>query len=43
MAGCRPSRVFSRVDLPEPFAPRMAVKLPRWIENEIADITGWLL
>ena len=43
--GCSPSSVLSRVDLPVPFAPRMAVKLPRAIvernagEHRLAIVT----
>ena len=38
----RPSSVLSRVDLPDPLAPRMAVKLPRAMESEMPESTGWL-
>jgi hypothetical protein len=42
MGGWMPSSVLSRVDLPEPLAPRMAVKLPRAMESEMPESTGWL-
>src|SRR5258707_7746216 len=41
MGGCKPSKVLSRVVFPEPFAPRMAVKLERAMEMEMPDRTGW--
>jgi len=38
--GCRPSSVLSSVDLPEPLAPRMAVKLDRAMASEMPDNTA---
>ena len=41
MGDWMPSRVLRRVDLPDPLAPRMAVKLPRAMDSEMPESTVW--